>query len=545
MEKVCPTCQTEYGDDVEFCPHDGMKLRRRRGGDDEDPMIDRILDGRWVIESRIGMGGMGAVYLGHQRSVDRKVAIKTLRSSLADTDDFVDRFFREARVATTINHPHCVTIHDFGQDEDGTLYLAMEFLEGQDLTSRISDGDISIEEALRIGSQIASALSAAHQANIVHRDLKPDNIFLLDISDGSTFVKVLDFGIAKVMGADTQMTKTGQVFGTPAYMSPEQCQGHTIDGRSDLYSLGCILYELVGGRPPFEGETPMAVLMAHVANDVPPLSTIDGVMDGVDPRVEQEIMALLSKDPDGRPATASEAKQRLNALLSSLNAPDLSYTAPQQVPRSTAPTTATAASSRPQAPDTAPADAASGGDIMTTAQIQRQAGFGGSARIAIVAIIGLLLAALVSGAIFTFAVLADDDEDPVEIADQDEAPLEEDLAAADDPDHDQPADDDEELAAADDLKDDADDEEDGEASDDEDDEELQERAEADSADDESRDTASPRERDPAPRPRPRPRPEPVVEPEPEPAPRPTPRPAPSPAEPEEEEDDPLDFFGDD
>ncbi|TXD38473.1 protein kinase [Lujinxingia vulgaris] len=314
MQKICPTCQRSYGDEVVYCPHDGMKLRHSRPEGD-DPMIGRVLDGRWIIEKAIGAGGMGAVYLGHQRSVDRQVAIKTLRANLSETDDFVDRFFREARIATTINHPHSVTILDFGQDEDGTLYLAMEYLVGTLLSERIEEGNITFEEILRIGVQIASALSAAHDANIVHRDLKPDNIFLLDIPGGGTFVKVLDFGIAKVLGAETQVTRTGQVFGTPQYMSPEQCQGHEVDGRADLYSLGCILYELVGGRPPFSAETPMAILMAHVVNEIPPLSQ----HCSAPAPLERAINSLLAKDPTDRPADASAARALFEALLAELD----------------------------------------------------------------------------------------------------------------------------------------------------------------------------------------------------------------------------------
>ncbi|RDV38813.1 serine/threonine protein kinase [Bradymonadaceae bacterium TMQ3] len=322
MQKICPTCQRSYGDDVVYCPHDGMKLRLSRPEGD-DPMLGRVLDGRWIIEKAIGAGGMGAVYLGHQRSVDRQVAIKTLRANLSETDDFVDRFFREARIATTINHPHSVTILDFGQDEDGTLYLAMEYLVGTLLSERIKEGNLTFEEILRIGVQIASALSAAHDANIVHRDLKPDNIFLLDIPGGGTFVKVLDFGIAKVLGAETQVTRTGQVFGTPQYMSPEQCQGHAVDGRADLYSLGCILYELVGGRPPFSAETPMAILMAHVVNEIPPLSQ----HRNLPVTLERAISSLLAKEPADRPADASAARALFETLLAELN-PEVLASAP-------------------------------------------------------------------------------------------------------------------------------------------------------------------------------------------------------------------------
>ena len=195
--KICPTCQLQYDDDVDFCPADGMKLRVRREAS-TDPLLGRALDGRWIIEEKLGEGGMGAVYRGHQRSVNRTVAIKTLRPQLVESDEFVNRFFREAQIAANIAHPHCVTILDYGED-DGTLYLAMEFLEGTLLTDRIEAGGLTAKEIIEIGIQTASALSAAHDQNIVHRDLKPDNIYLLEVPGGGTFVKVLDFGIAKLM----------------------------------------------------------------------------------------------------------------------------------------------------------------------------------------------------------------------------------------------------------------------------------------------------------------------------------------------------------
>ena len=315
--KICPTCQTEYADDVEFCSADGMKLRRVREVS-EDPMIGRALDRRWIIESKLGEGGMGAVYAGRQKSVNRKVAIKTLRPQLADNDEFVDRFFREAKVATTINHPHCVTILDFGQDDDETLYLAMEYLEGEALADRMARGAMPLQDILRVGVQVTSALAAAHSHQIIHRDLKPDNIYLLDIPGGGVFAKVLDFGIAKVNteGA-TQYTRTGQVFGTPDYMSPEQCSGYELDGRSDLYALGCILYEMVLGKTPFTtpSSNSMAILMAHI-HEVPATPSAQGVT--LPAEVESIIMRLLHKDPNVRAESASALNRELEALLAGL-----------------------------------------------------------------------------------------------------------------------------------------------------------------------------------------------------------------------------------
>jgi tRNA A-37 threonylcarbamoyl transferase component Bud32 len=320
--KICPECQSEYEDSVEFCARDGMKLRAAMT-QNADPLIGKALDNKWVIEEKIGEGGMGAVYKGYQRGVNRKVAVKTLRAALVDSQEFVDRFFREGRVATTISNPHCVTIYDFGQGPDGTLFLAMEYLDGLPLADVLKERRLSAREAIKVGVQISAALAAAHAARIVHRDLKPDNIFLLHMPDQSTFAKVLDFGIAKDTGsAAEKYTRTGQIFGTPAYMSPEQCTGSPLDGRSDLYSLGIILYEIVSQSPPFGGNTtsPMRVLLDHV-NTVPP--QLDAAALDLTPGFAAIIMRLIEKSPDARFADAQALQRALEAELAQLDGHDM------------------------------------------------------------------------------------------------------------------------------------------------------------------------------------------------------------------------------
>jgi len=313
--KVCPECDREYDDDVDFCARDGSKLRARDESS-EDPLIGRMLDGQWRIEEKIGEGGMGAIYLASQESVGREVAIKTLRTALSENEEFAERFMREARVTSSINHPHCVTIFDFGQTENNTLYLAMEFLDGEPLADRMDRGSTSMRTAFEVGIQVASALSAAHRHEVVHRDLKPDNIFLLDIADGSTFTKVLDFGISKELGSEDDLTQTGQIFGTPQYMSPEQARGADLDARSDLYSLGCILYEMVSGRPPFDGDKSMEILVAHVQEEV---VSIREVSDREVPsRFADLIMGLLEKDREARPARAEEVRGSLEGMFEDL-----------------------------------------------------------------------------------------------------------------------------------------------------------------------------------------------------------------------------------
>lgn len=310
--QVCPECDREYGEEVEFCAHDGSRLRAPEG-ESEDALIGRILDDRWRIEEKIGEGGMGSIYLASQESVGREVAVKTLRTALSENDEFSERFMREARVTSSINHPHCVTIFDFGRTDDDTLYLAMEFLEGEPLADRMEREPVPMRTIIEIGIQVASALSAAHERDVIHRDLKPDNIFLLDIADGSTFTKVLDFGISKELGSDEDLTQTGQIFGTPDYMSPEQARGDELDPRTDLYSLGCILYEMVADTPPFDRPKAMKILLAHIQDDVTPVSE---VADREVPEpVASVIMDLLEKDREERPESAEAVRGMLEEIF--------------------------------------------------------------------------------------------------------------------------------------------------------------------------------------------------------------------------------------
>jgi serine/threonine protein kinase len=284
--------------------------------DADGDLIGRVLEGRWQIKERLGQGGMGTVFLATQQTVDRRVAVKMLKPALSATKDYAERFMREANVATSLNNPHCVTVYDFGQTHDGLLYLAMELLEGRALADVLQDQHLNLRDVLTVGSQICSALAAAHESSIVHRDLKPDNIFLVDVPGGGVFCKVLDFGIAKVMDTeDTPVTQTGQIFGTPAYMSPEQCQSSDVDQRSDLYSLGIILYELVSGRPPFYHGTPIKTLMAHVNSQVRPPSDVGVHVPG---EFERIVLRLLEKEVDDRYQSALDVRRDIDDLMRDL-----------------------------------------------------------------------------------------------------------------------------------------------------------------------------------------------------------------------------------
>jgi serine/threonine protein kinase len=230
--------------------------------------VGRKLANRYQITRVIGEGGMGVVYQAHDSQVDRDVAIKVVRSECLSDTKFLTRFRREMEVTTRLRHPSTIRVFEHGEAEDGRPYMVMELLTGESLAERLERGRIPEIEALQHARQVAESLSEAHENGIFHRDLKPDNIFIESVGV-STVVKVLDFGIAGGLDA-TKLTRAGEVFGTPQYMSPEQCNGLPLDHRTDIYSLGCILYEMIEGRPPFSAESPMSTMLKHVKAKVPP-----------------------------------------------------------------------------------------------------------------------------------------------------------------------------------------------------------------------------------------------------------------------------------
>jgi eukaryotic-like serine/threonine-protein kinase len=282
-------------------------------------MLDEVV-GNYRIVRKIGEGGMGAVYLGEHALIGRPAAIKVLLREMSHRQDLVTRFFNEARAATAVKHPGIVEIYDFGYHSDGSAYIVMEYLEGESLSARLRrTGPCSETRAAALCRQVAGALAAAHAKGIVHRDLKPDNIFVVrdaDVADGER-TKVLDFGIAKLTGAEeagSGMTRTGMVLGTPAYMSPEQCKGAgTVDQRADLYALGCILYEMVCGRVPFVAEGAGELMALHIFAPVPPPSTIRPVT----PQLEQLLLRALAKEPEHRFASAEEMIAALRVAVPS------------------------------------------------------------------------------------------------------------------------------------------------------------------------------------------------------------------------------------
>lgn len=306
--KKCPQCGKEYQDANTLCPADGTVLEK-----ETDDLIGQTLASKYRVEELINKGGMGAVYRGTHVLMDKTVAIKVLHPALAADDTIVARFSREARAASRISHPHALNVTDFGEDEGGIVFLVMEYLRGKTLKEVIhEDGPLPLPRAVEIIRQICGALETAHAEGVVHRDLKSDNIMLVEVSGGGDWAKVLDFGIAKItekVGQDPALTAPNLIIGTPQYMSPEQCsQAAELDARSDIYSLGIILYEMLAGHVPFTGESPTAIMMQHL-QDAPP-SILEERKD-LPVEVDHVITRALAKLPADRFQTVSELSDSL------------------------------------------------------------------------------------------------------------------------------------------------------------------------------------------------------------------------------------------
>jgi serine/threonine-protein kinase len=270
-----------------------------------DSLIDTLFDGRYRIERKLGAGGMADVYLAEDQELGRRVAIKILNSRHGNDDQFIERFRREAKNAAALNHPNIVSIYDRGEAED-TYYIAMEFLDGRTLKELIiGRGAAPINVAIEYARQILSALRFAHRHGIVHRDIKPHNVLV----DGEGRVKVTDFGIARA--GTSQMTETGSIVGTAHYLSPEQAKGGEVDQRSDLYSLGVVLYELLTGKTPFDGETPVEIAMKHLSTPPKPPSQL---RPDIPRELDMVVMRALAKNPDERYQSADEMEGDLERV---------------------------------------------------------------------------------------------------------------------------------------------------------------------------------------------------------------------------------------
>ncbi|HEY6881782.1 MAG TPA: serine/threonine-protein kinase [Polyangiales bacterium] len=319
---ICPKCRTTFSSTaLTSCYRDGERLvdYARYVADERDPLRGKVIGGKYQLLDRVGQGGMGTIYRATQSGLNRQVAVKILKRELNFEPDTVARFQREAHALSLLAHPNTVRVYDFGQTEDGLLYLVMELLVGELLTTRLERGTLDVLDALRMTQQILQSLAEAHRKAIVHRDLKPDNVFLARAEDqGEPVIKVLDFGIAKVVAPDRKLdqfeTQAGTVFGTPRYMSPEQAQGNTLDGRSDLYSVGVLLYQMLAGRAPFVEEDAVVVMAKHIRELPTPPSKLRPDRP-IPSSLNDVVMRALMKDPASRFQQASDFVNALEACV--------------------------------------------------------------------------------------------------------------------------------------------------------------------------------------------------------------------------------------
>lgn len=316
--KTCTACGRRFQGDMTVCPDDNMPLMTVP---DED-LVGTILENKYEILEKIGAGGMGAVYKARHQLMHRQVAIKMVLAQLSANSMTLKRFTQEARATSQLNHPNILTVFDFGISPSNQPYLVMDFLEGVNFGRVLEETrQIPIPRAIGIFLQVCAALGHAHQKGIVHRDLKPSNIMLIELDGQPDFVKVLDFGIAKVLssvdGETDNLTRTGEVFGSPLYMSPEQFRGKSMDARSDIYSLGCVMYRSLAGICPVTGKDVLECMYKHVNETIPPFSVTAPEAE-IPERLEQIIMKALAKDPEERYASMNDLRADLEQCAEEL-----------------------------------------------------------------------------------------------------------------------------------------------------------------------------------------------------------------------------------
>ncbi|MEP7122033.1 MAG: protein kinase [Byssovorax sp.] len=313
--KVCPVCSREFAPALTHCPQDGVGLVALNTGAGTRPeeLVGQIVEGRYKVERIVGKGGMGTVYAVRHIVVGKVAAMKVLKTGVERADGVLQRFVREAQTANLVKSRHIVEITDFGQLANGLFYVVMELLEGEDLTRAMKPGKLGRADLVHIFVQVAEALALAHEKGIVHRDLKPDNVFLVNESGDPRFVKLLDFGIAKVMAGDNPsagLTETGVILGTPYYMSPEQARAEVVDHRSDIYALGVMMYRAFTGRLPFVADSTMGVLTRHLT-EIPELPSR---LNNVDPATERMIMRCMEKRREARYQSMTEVADALRSI---------------------------------------------------------------------------------------------------------------------------------------------------------------------------------------------------------------------------------------
>jgi eukaryotic-like serine/threonine-protein kinase len=293
---ICQGCGSEYAAWPGRCPSCG-NTESIRLNQPSDKMVGKVIRAKYKIERKLGQGGMGAVYLAEQVGIGHRVALKFLKSEFSQDPELARRFLNEAKSYARVAHPNAVTLHDFGQDDDGNLFIAMEYAEGVDLKRTLAEnGRLKVSEAIDLALQVADVLANAHSKGVIHRDLKPENIMIRRGMRG-LHAKVLDFGIARLIDGGTKLTVVGAIAGTPRYMSPEQVAGQEVDHRADIYSLGIVLYEALTGRQPFDGQTVSEILRKQTLDPMPLLAQYapDRDMPDVD-KVIQKACAKQRQD---------------------------------------------------------------------------------------------------------------------------------------------------------------------------------------------------------------------------------------------------------
>jgi serine/threonine protein kinase len=309
-KKFCSSCLKEVSTESFKCPGCNGPLTILHSRD----LVGEILDGRFEVLELLGKGGMGIVYRARHRYLERDCAIKVLRADSADDPLAVARFLREAKSVSGLSSPNTVRVTDFGVSPDGLLYLVMELLRGESLGQMLQRrGSISWRKAFEYSIQVCHSLQEAHSRQLWHRDIKPDNIFIVR-EEGEEVAKVLDFGIAKLGDQQETSTEAGIICGTPEYLSPEQARGREVDGRTDIYSLGAVLYEAIAGHPPFEGDTAVKVLMCHIMDKPPHLKELE-LPASIPEQVLELVMWTLKKKPRRRPAGVEEFAAAMQELL--------------------------------------------------------------------------------------------------------------------------------------------------------------------------------------------------------------------------------------
>ena len=309
FKMVCLSCGKEFPDGWVACPYDSTELSR---------VADRFHAGavfaeKYEIISALGAGGMSTVYKAKHRFLDKYVAIKLLNAHLSSDGKAVQRFQLEAKAAYDLKHPNLISIYDFGISPDGQAYIVMDYLEGESLSQRIErQGKLSLMEALPIFADVAAGLAHAHQNNVLHRDIKPSNVMLVTGEDGSGTARIVDFGLAKNYDENAvKLTQTGEIFGSPLYMSPEQCRGAVLDQRSDIYSFGCLMYETLTGFAPISGANAYETFRLKFSEVPPPFASTLNIPTWL----SSLIMATLRVEPDERPTTASEIREALSSYV--------------------------------------------------------------------------------------------------------------------------------------------------------------------------------------------------------------------------------------